>query len=137
LFRAPHNPIAVYSTGYAILHPIEAEDAEFVFHAMTTHFVERQVAARVTGSNYPAISASDLAEIQIPNPSAAVKGFIVSMLQELANEEQQLEKLAGLRLQQKRGLMQKLLTGEWRVPPTADRLTRGNVSGEALVEAAE
>ena len=45
-------------------------------------------------------------------------------------------KVNNLLRRQKRGLMQKLLTGEWRVPASIDRLMPGGAEAERLAEAA-
>lgn len=115
LFTATGRPDIVYSTGYSILEPTESCLVNYLKHLLVSDHVERQVYARLTGSGYPAINENDLAEIRIPLPSIEKQAAICATLD--AHEKQQslyLRYSKALRIQ-KRGLMQKLLTGEWRL----------------------
>ena len=73
-----------------------------------------RVIEKCTGSNYPAINATDLSQIEIPLPPLAEQEKIAEILSEVDNGitllEQKLESLKS----QKRGLMQKLLNGKVR-----------------------
>lgn len=63
------------------------------------------------------LNKSDFLELDIPTPSLKAQDRVAEILDEAekAIETEQLSLNALLR--QKRGLMQKLLTGEWRVKP--------------------
>lgn len=92
----------------------------YLKHLLVSNLVERQVYARLTGSGYPAINENDLAEIRIPLPDIDKQAVICATLD--AHEKQQslyLRYSKALRTQ-KRGLMQKLLTGEWRLDERFD-----------------
>lgn len=127
LFVVTEHPSAVFSTGYAILSPKERGDSAFIFHLMTSATVERQVHARVTGSGYPAISASDLKTIKIPKIPKDQRMRIGQTLTSASDEVYQLEALATLLRNQKRGLMQSLLTGKLRVPKSIEALLPDNI----------
>lgn len=132
LLIAPEHESAVYSTGYAIFHPKVSNDSEYIFHLMTSELVERQVYSRLTGSGYPAISASDLQTIQVPKLELGERERIGRILQSFADEQQALEAGCSKLRVQKRGLMQKLLTGEWPVPESIDRLMPGGDAAATL-----
>jgi type I restriction enzyme, S subunit len=122
IFRAPTHDAAVYSTGYAILHPRPGNDAGFIFHAMTTSIFETQILGRLTGSNYPAIGGKDLGELTIPAMTFERQQAVAEMLDEAAKAETHAANLMDRLRHQKRGLMQQLLTGKLRVPESVDRL---------------
>jgi type I restriction enzyme S subunit len=125
LFVVTEHPSAVFSTGYAILSPKERGDSAFIFHLMTSATIERQVHARVTGSGYPAISASDLKTMKIPKIPKDQRMRIGQTLTSASDEVCQLEALTTLLRNQKRGLMQGLLTGKLPVPKSIDTLLPG------------
>ena len=105
----------VASTGYAQLRANESEG--FLYHAIhTDHFVSR-VMAQCTGSSYPAINSSDLAEIPLATPPPAEQQKIadcLSTLDELIGAESQ--KLDALKAH-KKGLMQQLFPREGETLP--------------------
>lgn len=136
LFIAPKHPSAVYSTGYAVLHPNAPEDSAFIYAVMVSEFVERQVFGRLTGSGYPAISASDLRELKIPGVSPENRRKFGGLMKSLSDERLGIEAICESVRRQKRGLMQKLLTGEWQVPDTIDRLMPGGDAAVALAREA-
>lgn len=135
LFIAPKHPSAVYSTGYAVLHPKIAEDSAFIYAVMVSEFVERQVFGRLTGSGYPAISASDLSELQIPSVDPENRRQFGGLMKSLSDERIGIEAICESVRRQKRGLMQKLLTGEWQVPENIDRRMPGSDAAALTREA--
>jgi type I restriction enzyme S subunit len=106
LFKIDEEIPFVASTGYAQLRAIESED--FLFQAVhADDFVER-VIAKCTGSSYPAINSSDLADISLAIPSKTEQQKIadcLSSLDDLVTAETQ--KLDALKTH-KKGLMQQL-----------------------------
>ena len=111
IFRAPMHDHAVYSTGYAIIEPKQASNGSFIFHAMTTATVERQVHGRLTGSGYPAISARDLATVSLPRQSQNQREMIGNRLDFLLAEEEILGRLAKQTQLQSQELRKRLLSG--------------------------
>lgn len=83
-------------------------------------------------SGVPSIGAETLRSLPIPTLNDKQ-----SIILDCADDEiRTSEALVNLLLRQKRGLMQKLLTGEWRVPATGDSLAPGGTFADRL-EAAE
>lgn len=112
LFIARNRSDAVYSTGYSILEPLETCSVSYLRHILVSSVVERQIYARLTGSGYPAISENDLAEIQVPLPEMGSQSLIAGELNEIERQHSLYVRYANALRKQKRGLMQKLLTGE-------------------------
>ncbi len=82
-FKIEEDIRYVASTGYAQLRANESDD--FLFQAVhTDDFVER-VIAKCTGSSYPAINSSDLADISLVIPSKAEQQKIADCLSSLDN----------------------------------------------------
>ncbi len=105
----------VASTGYAQLRANESDD--FLFQAVHTEDFVDQVIAKCTGSSYPAINSSDLAEIllSIPNKDEQQKlAACLSSLDELITAERL--KLDALKAHRK-GLMQQLFPAEGETTP--------------------
>ena len=67
------------------------------------------------GSTIKGITKRQLADIKIPLPPLPEQKVIASLLEKAQEEIDLLKQLAEQYRTQKRGLMQKLLTGEWRV----------------------
>ena len=111
-FLAPNNPKAVYSTGYAVLGGGEKLNSRFLYHLLTTPDFERQVNARLTGSNYPAISAGDLGEVSVPLPAISKQVEAAEFLDAIEHEIDLHVRSAALIREQSRGLMQELLSGD-------------------------
>ncbi|WP_300222209.1 restriction endonuclease subunit S [uncultured Helicobacter sp.] len=103
----------VASTGYAQIRT--KQSSGFVFQYIHSRAFVDRVIEKCTGSNYPAINATDLSQIEIPLPPLAEQEKIAEILSEADNGitllEQKLESLKS----QKRGLMQNLLNGKVRV----------------------
>lgn len=88
--------------------------AHYLFHYLKGE-QERLMALRV-GSGLPNIQKSDLEAFPVVLPDVSTQTRIATYLAEVRNEIALLSKQSILLRQQKRGLMQRLLTGEWRVP---------------------
>ncbi|HLT34064.1 MAG TPA: restriction endonuclease subunit S, partial [Aquaticitalea sp.] len=75
----------------------------------------------IVGSNYPAITARDVENMQIPYPSDINERKKISSILSTWDKAIELkEKLIEQKKEQKKGLMQKLLTGEVRFPGFED-----------------
>lgn len=69
------------STGFAVLRSKkDISDPRFIFQAINSEVVERQLNALVTGSNYPAVNASQVAELLIPVPPLPEQKKIAEIL---------------------------------------------------------
>ena len=106
----------VASTGYAQLR---AKDSErFLYQAVHVDSFVEGVIAKCTGSNYPAINSSDLAEIQVfvPHDAAEQKKIadcLTSLDEVIAAQGRKVEALKA----HKRGLMQQLFPREGETRP--------------------
>jgi len=150
-FRALDDVQYVASTGYAQLRALESRD--FLFQVIHTDDFVEKVITKCTGSSYPAINPTDLAEISITVPKPAEQQKIADCLDSLDElitlEAQQLDALKT----HKNGLMQQLFpapgetlpkqrfpefrdAGEWATVPMGSLLARNpeygvNASGTA------
>ncbi len=114
LFIAEDRPDAVYSTGYAVMSGPE-DITRYLYHALTTEAVERQVHAFSTGTGYPAISAGDLGDVKLRLPNKTSRIAIANMADAMfkqAEIHRRIAEGAGLR---HRVLMQQLLKGRQRL----------------------
>ena len=69
------------STGFAVLRSkTNTSDPHFIFHAINSEIVARQLNALVTGSNYPAVNATQVAELLIPVPPLPEQKKIAEIL---------------------------------------------------------
>ncbi len=105
----------VASTGFAVLSAKKDVSNEYVYHYLFSHHLTGQINALVVGSNYPAINSSDVGSLKILCPPLEEQQKIATVL---TNADQEIEllkqQLADLQ-QEKKALMQVLLTGKKRV----------------------
>jgi type I restriction enzyme, S subunit len=101
----------VVSTGFAVLRAKNNADAEFIYQCLFTRDLLKQVEARLAGSSFPAIAASDVAALRIRWPSAKVRTSAASVLAGLDREIALLNRQLLAYRQLKRGLMQEMLLG--------------------------
>lgn len=105
----------VASTGFAVLTAKKDVSSDYVYHYLFSHHLTGQINALVVGSNYPAINSSDVGSLKILCPSLKEQQKIATVLTNADREIELLEQqLAGLQ-QEKKALMQVLLTGKKRV----------------------
>ena len=105
----------IASTGFAIIRVNEDIDSNYIYqHILSERFIE-YCKSKMTGSNYPAISANDVKEYSIGIPPLKEQKKISSILSE-CDKKLQCEKDNIIKLKSiKQGLMQQLLTGKVRV----------------------
>lgn len=77
------QPKAIASTAFAVLHPNEYIESEFLFACVRSPYFTRFVESKQKGVAYPAINASDLKEALIPLPPIAEQKLIVTKVDEL------------------------------------------------------
>ncbi len=99
---------SVASTGYAQIRT--SQNPKFIYYALHTGKVLRNVIAKCTGSSYPAINSTELKKVSIVIPSIAEQNRVAEQLsavdQKIKAERNYLAKLQDIKL----GLMQDLLT---------------------------
>jgi type I restriction enzyme S subunit len=104
------------STGFALLSPITHSDTKFIYQSLFGEVLKKQIDKLVTGSSYPAINSSQVSELELIFPDTPEEREKIGNLLMLADKELDLLSQKQLVLvQQKKALMQKLLTGEIRV----------------------
>jgi len=106
----------VCSTGFATLRCNgDLADPSYVYFHLFGDFINKQIKALLTGSNYPAINSRDVRSLEIPVPALPeqkeITRILSSMEDELISLAQRLEKASSLKL----GIMQQLLTGKIRL----------------------
>jgi len=110
-------PRAVCSTGFAVLRTRhDAADAGFLFANLFGHVVNNRIEKIIAGSNYPAISSSDVRMIELPcPPTVAEQSAIATVLSDMDAEVAALERRRDKSRAIKQGMMQQLLTGRVRL----------------------
>ena len=89
--------------------------SDFFLHWLSTHEAKQRIKNSTQGSVRETVSFNDLASILFPLPSIERQAEVAALLNCVVHEIELLRKLAEKYKTQKRGLMQKLLTGQWRV----------------------
>jgi type I restriction enzyme S subunit len=108
--------IGVLSPMYVVFKLDESRvESDYFLHWLSSHEARQRIKKSAQGSVRETVSFSDLGSIPIPIPSLEKQRKVAEILNTAKQEINILEKLADKYRTQKRGLMQKLLTGEWRV----------------------
>jgi len=104
----------IASTGFAVISCIKINN-EFLYQFLFTKNLMNQIESFLTGSNYPAINSSDVKNLKIPFPDKEEQTAIAQVLRAADKEIQLLKTKCGKLKEQKKGLMQVLLTGKKRL----------------------
>ncbi len=104
----------IASTGFAVITCKKMHN-EFLYQCLFTKGLMNQIEAFLTGSNYPAINSSDVKQLKFPYPSFEEQTAIAQVLQAADKEISLLKAKAEKLREQKKGLMQVLLTGKVRL----------------------
>jgi type I restriction enzyme S subunit len=64
------GPNLIVSTGFAVIHPDQGLNSEFASYALTAPYSIEKIVALSEGVSYPAINASEIANIEIGIPKA-------------------------------------------------------------------
>jgi type I restriction enzyme S subunit len=102
----------VASTGYAQIRA--KEDTVFLYQYLHNEKFVNSVLLRCTGTSYPAINSNDLSKIKIPLPSLPEQEKIANFLSSVDKRIEQLTKKVELLKKYKKGVMQKIFSGEIR-----------------------
>lgn len=105
------------SPAYTVLRATREIDARFFRHYFrSADFIKRLSVAVIGIRDGKQVSFQDFCSIKLPFPPIAEQQAIAAMLDEGERELALLRDQSTIFKKQKRGLMQKLLTGQWRVP---------------------
>lgn len=106
----------VLSPMYVVFKIYEKKvSSDFFLHWLSSHEAKARIRRSAQGSVRETVSFTDLGAIPFPLPSLYQQKQIASVLNTARQEIDLLKKQAEAYRKQKRGLMQKLLTGQWRV----------------------
>ena len=109
------NDGAIASTGFAVLTPKSNVYGDYVYHYLFGAHITGQINALVVGTNYPAINSSDVAGLCIYCPCYEEQKEIAEVLNNCDSTTQSLNNKLEKLKQEKKALMQQLLTGKKRV----------------------
>jgi len=111
------NYRGLVSPAYTVLRATREIDVRFFRHYFrSADFIKRLSVAVIGIRDGKQVSFQDFCSIKIPFPSVAEQQAIATVLDEAEAEVALLRAQVIAFKKQKRGLMQKLLTGQWRVP---------------------
>lgn len=110
-------PDWICSTGFAVVRCKDRVACpEYVYFHFFANYVSHQIEEMLTGSNYPSINGQDVRSLRIPVPPSYDEQVAIAKIFITVDAEiNQLQRKAELFKMQKKGLMQKLLTGKVRV----------------------
>ena len=108
----------IASTGFTVVTSKTFVDGSYLFHFLFSYHMKAQLHALVVGSNYPSINSSDVINLRILTPSLSEQRKLAGLFNKVVRQITLLEEEMDALTCQKRGLMQKLLTGEWRLNTT-------------------
>lgn len=95
-------------------------NSDYFLHWLESHEAKQRIRKCAQGSVRETVSFTDLGSISFPLPSINEQSKIAAILNMARNEIDLLKKQLEAFRKQKRGLMQKLLTGQWRVKINAE-----------------
>lgn len=90
-------------------------DSDYFLHLLSSSEAKQRIKKSAQGSVRETVSFADLGAIPICLPELSVQQNIANTLNTAKEEINLLKKLADQYRTQKRGLMQKLLSGEWHI----------------------
>lgn len=105
----------IASTGFAVLTPKKKVNGDYIYQYIFSAHVTGQIDSLVVGSNYPAINSSDVSGLKVYCPTFEEQQKIASVLTAADKEIELLNAKLSHFKQEKKALMQQLLTGKRRV----------------------
>ena len=96
-------------------------DKKFLCHLLNSKLCKKHIKGTATGSTVRHTSSKEILKTKVSIPSIKMQKIISNVLDTADYEIQTFNRYCDLLKTQKRGLMQKLLTGEWRV-----KIEKGN-----------
>ena len=104
----------IASTGFAVLSE-KRMDMRYLYNFLYSEVAEKQFYAQTVGSNYPALNSSDVKNLKLPIPPLPEQQAIANCLTTWDSGIEKLTQLIAAKREQKKGLMQQLLTGKKRL----------------------
>lgn len=113
--RLDNWPEGALSPMYVVFEVRDTLDSDFFGHWLRSGEARKRIALAAQGSVRDTVSFGDLGSILVPLPPLVEQRRIARALSAVKEELSLLNEEIEALTRQKRGLMQKLLTGEWRV----------------------
>ncbi len=107
----------VVSTGYAVVRPGDGVDGRFLYQQILSSGFVEYLKPRMSGSNYPAVTAHDVRAYPLFLPPLPEQRKIAAVLSGMDDAIEKTRAVIDQARIVKRGLMSVLLTGELRVTP--------------------
>ncbi|MEZ8158060.1 restriction endonuclease subunit S [Vibrio splendidus] len=105
----------IASTGFSVLTPKSQVSSDYIYQYVFSAHITGQIDSLVVGSSYPAINSSDVSGLKVYCPTFEEQQKIASVLTASDKEVEVLEAKLTHFKQEKKALMQQLLTGKRRV----------------------
>lgn len=115
LFIGANLDSFIASTGFSVLRSNGRIEPKYLYAYIFSYPFEKQIEALLVGSNYPAINSSEVKSLSIPLPSLPEQIKIAEVISTQGELIEGLQDEKRRLVEQKRGLMQVLLTGAVRV----------------------
>jgi type I restriction enzyme S subunit len=107
----------IASTGFAVLSSRHGTNINYVYHYLLSDDIQHQLNSLVAGSNYPAISSAEVADLQINIPVHELQVQIVKLLDMLDGRISAIATQVKMLESEKTALTQCLFSGRRRVTP--------------------
>lgn len=104
----------ICSTGFAVLHPKNGAEGRFIFQTLFSPWMQKQYLGLTSGSSYPALNATQVAELELLVPPEGEQQRIALVLDCWDAAIVKAQAFHGVACDRKQGLMQQLLTGQTR-----------------------
>lgn len=72
----------IASTGFAVLRPKKGIDRLFIYHMLRSEYILNEIKQRLSGATIPAITKSELGDIEVPIPDIKIQRKIVRIISE-------------------------------------------------------
>lgn len=107
---------SISSTGFAVISGEDALESKYLYYNLFSNSISNQIKRLLVGSNYPAINTKDVENLKVPYPNSKhERGKIAQIFTTWDSVIEHKEKLLKLKKDQKKGLIQNLLTGKVRI----------------------
>lgn len=113
--RLEKHEAGIISPAYGVFHT-NGVNPEFLAHLLNSAYFSQLLARETQGGTRKALRFSALGGMEVDLPQQADQECIAAILDESLLETGLLRQYVAALKTQKRGLMQKLLTGQWRLP---------------------
>ncbi|CCG57385.1 Restriction endonuclease S subunits [Brachyspira pilosicoli WesB] len=104
----------ICSTGFAVLTSKSEICMKYIYQILYANYIEKQISNMLVGSNYPALNTSDILNIKILLPPLYEQKRIAEILSTFDDLIENLTKLIEKKEIYKKGVMQRVLSGEVR-----------------------